>query len=305
MWWGLSRRTRRWQERIQELDPERDAFAIVDMLATREFPLDMLVATEIAQLRTFTIPSISRILHRTRQYEDHGQRRLDDTKAMLVEITTEGVQSERAQRMIRHLNAIHSLYPITNDDYLYTLSTFVFDPWLWLQRYGWRELTQREAHALYVYYRGMGEAMHIQDIPPSFEAFWEWRVTYEARTQRYHDDNHHVAQGLLRAVKAQLPRILRPWMTPVLTALIDKPRFLASLGLSTPSPWLRHAVQALMRLRALALRFVTFWDLQNFREWWFFQHYPSHPDGYRPEDLGPPHLVERMRRQGHCPYHAT
>jgi hypothetical protein len=43
------------------------------VLANHVFPLEVLVALEIAQLRTFTIPTISAILHSTAQYERHLQ----------------------------------------------------------------------------------------------------------------------------------------------------------------------------------------------------------------------------------------
>ncbi len=66
---NLALRTTRWDDAIARLDPERDAEAIARILGNHLFPLEVLVALEIAQLRTFTIPTISRTLHATGQYE--------------------------------------------------------------------------------------------------------------------------------------------------------------------------------------------------------------------------------------------
>jgi hypothetical protein len=42
------------------------------------------------------------------------------------------------------MNAIHSRLRIRNEDYLYALSTFVFEPIRWNSRFGWRQMTEIE-----------------------------------------------------------------------------------------------------------------------------------------------------------------
>jgi hypothetical protein len=42
------------------------------------------------------------------------------------------------------MNAIHARFAIANDDFLYVLSTFVFEPIRWNARFGWRPMTEAE-----------------------------------------------------------------------------------------------------------------------------------------------------------------
>lgn len=309
MLFGLSRRSSQWQEQIEQMDPETEYFEIARILISREFCLDILMATEIAQLRTFTIPSISKLLHRTGQYECEGEKRLDDTKAILVEMTLDSVHSSKGKEMAEHLNRIHSFYNISNDDYLYTLSTFIFDPFLWIEKYGWRKLTDKEKRAVYLYYKDMGEAMNIQHIPPSFDAFWEWRNQYEANHQAYAETNTFVALGLLHAIGSQFPKWMTPWLITFTCSLIDDHKFLGALGFSFPSSFVHRFIQGAMSLRKVMLKYVTIWDKNNFLDSWLFNHYPTYPDGYENSQLGPTKLVNKMNQEKEafmargCPHH--
>lgn len=306
MLFGLSRQTGRWQKTIEQLDLENDYFRIAQILFNHEFSIDILLATEIAQLRTFTIPSISHLLHRTGQYETEGPKRLDDTKAILVEMTEDSVHSPRGQKMAEHLNRIHSHYSIANEDYLYTLSTFIFDPFLWIEQYGWRQLTPKEKQAVYLYYKDMGEAMHIQNIPPSIDSFWEWRLAYEHRKQRYAETNTQVALGLLDAVCHNFPTWTHSWVLASTCAMINDAQFLGALGFSQPGALLHRLVQGAMSVRKRLLRYFTFYENHSFKDSWIFQHYPTYPEGYNPEELGPTKIVRCMAKQDKqkqgCPF---
>ena len=46
-----------------------------------------------------------------------------------------------------------------------TLVRFVYDPIAWLDRYGWRKLTDAERLAAFHFYREVGKRMGIRDIP--------------------------------------------------------------------------------------------------------------------------------------------
>jgi hypothetical protein len=48
---------------------------------------------------------------------------------------------------MRIMNRLHSLYPIENVDFVYTLSTFIFEPVRWNARFGWRPLSEHEKQA--------------------------------------------------------------------------------------------------------------------------------------------------------------
>src|SRR5699024_11396973 len=65
------------------------------------------------------------------------------------------------------MNAIHGLYSISNDDYLYVLSTFIFDPALFVARFGFRGLTPKEQDAFFYMYRRSEE--HTSELQSRFD----------------------------------------------------------------------------------------------------------------------------------------
>ena len=71
-----------------------------------------------------------------REFEARAQKRYDDTDLVVGEIVEHGFDSERGVRAIARMNAIHARFAIANEDMLYVLSTFVFEPIRWNAR--WR-----------------------------------------------------------------------------------------------------------------------------------------------------------------------
>lgn len=72
------------------------------------------------------------------------------------------------------MNALHSRYRISNDDYLYTLSTFIVEPAAWARKFEWRALTPLEEQAFFVFFKEIGRRMGIQDIPDELEELRTW-----------------------------------------------------------------------------------------------------------------------------------
>lgn len=293
----LVKRTTRWDDELAALDPERDAQRIVQTLANHVFPLEFLLALEIAQLRTFSIPSISRVLHATQQFERDGARRLDDTRAILGEIHSAGLDAPEGREMIEHLNKIHALYLISNNDYLYTLSTFIFDPVLFVARYGPRPFTINERLAMYAFYRRLGEAMKITAIPDSFNAFWAWRRDYELEHQRYAPENEAVSRGMLDAVAKLMPPALAPLLEGAVASLSHDAGFCNAIGLKKPSAALRVSVRALATLWRHASKRVNLFETRGAAETPWLAVYPTYPNGYERLRLGPKKVIALFDRQ--------
>jgi hypothetical protein len=121
------------------------------------------LGTELALFKTFTIPTISKILASTGEFGKNVHRRSEDTGLIINEIvdTYARIQKqlnidpdtprkdikeqwERPKEAVKRLNEIHGHYNILNDDYIYTLSLFIFEPIYWVNKYDWRQLDQRE-----------------------------------------------------------------------------------------------------------------------------------------------------------------
>ena len=62
-------------EEIARLDPVRDHQRIVFLSTRVDFPFDTTRALELVLFRTFGVPSISALLHRTGAFERRAQKR--------------------------------------------------------------------------------------------------------------------------------------------------------------------------------------------------------------------------------------
>jgi hypothetical protein len=121
------------------------------------------LGTELALFKTFSIPTISKLLAATNEFGRNCPRWTEDTGLILSEIVdTYGriqkqliinpdtpkqdidLQWKRPEEALRRLNEIHGKYNILNDDYIYTLSLFIFEPVSCFNRYDWRTLDERE-----------------------------------------------------------------------------------------------------------------------------------------------------------------
>jgi hypothetical protein len=71
----------------------------------------------------------------------------------------------------------HGRFAITNDDYLYVLSTFVFEPVRWIGRFGWRPLSDTSGWPVPLLAR-VGHRMGIHGIPADAEAFERLNFDY-------------------------------------------------------------------------------------------------------------------------------
>src|SRR5919202_4783575 len=153
------------RDRILELDPVRDAHEVYRLMATREFPWDVTQALSFALFRTYAVPSIGRLLERTGELTERTQRRYDDTVLLLDAVLEHGLASAPGRTAVRRVNQMHRSYDISDDDMRYVLCTFVVTPIRWIDRYGWRRLTEHERIAGAEYYAALGRHLGIPGIP--------------------------------------------------------------------------------------------------------------------------------------------
>lgn len=290
-------------KKLQAGNIDQNYHELVRYLANHDAPLDYLIAGELAQIQTFGIPSISKILRRTKQYEDHGTKRLDDTRAILVEIMKDTVHSERGAHMVKHLNWIHGHYEISNDDYLYTLALFLIEPDRWMNTFGYRKLTDVERQAAYLDFKDLGTAMNIKGIPADFQSFSDWYQNYRQHNMQFHPDNKVVAQGLIDGMKPMVPFFLRPIIQPIMLTLLNDDELIDAIGMKRPSVLTRFAVKSLMKVRATVLKLFNPWQHKAFEYGRIAQHYPTYPEGYEGQLLGPEKVVRHAPPGSGCPYH--
>lgn len=275
-------------EHIRGLDPERDCDRICNLSMDYEFPWDFSFSLSLALFRTYGVPTISAILAATNELEQRTIKRLVDTSLLMRRMFI-GLSTEEGRSAVRHLNRIHAPYPISNDDYVYTLSSFVVTPRRWIDRHGWRPLSESEVLAWVVRFRRIGQMMGIQDIPETYDAFAQLLDSYERRHFRFTADNRRVALATLRAREGALPAPRRPLQRAFVLSVLDK-ELLRALGLPTP-PWLvRNLVDKALSQRARLLRSLP--PRPDERPFRGAEQMAAHfyPAGWALTDLGPEHV---------------
>jgi hypothetical protein len=272
---------------IERLDPVTDHQRIVHLSFGYEFPWDSIRALEIALYRTYCVPSISALLDRTGEFHQNTQRRYDDTSILIAEMCEWGYESGRGKEALERMNWAHSHFKISNHDFLYVLSTFVFEPVRWIDAVGWRPTCRNERLGYFYFWRAIGGRMGITGIPPSYEAFEAWSRDYERRQFRFAETNHRIAVSTRDLFASWFPRIATPIVRYSIYAMLDD-AMIASFGFPEPLPLTRPLLRSALRLRGRAVRWLPprktahfFTDNRN----------RTHPDGYEISGLGPPKLV--------------
>ena len=270
--------------RIKELNPVTDHCEIYHLTTGYEFPWDIRRALEIALFRTFCVPSISALLDRTGEFYHRPQKRYDDTTLIITRIAAWGYDSDRGREAIERMNRIHSRFQISNEDFLYVLSLFIYEPIRWNERFGWRLMCENEKQAAFYFWQALGERMHIHNIPDTYEAFQRYSQDYEKEHFNFSEANRRIGEATRNLLLSWFPRPLRPTVEAGFYALLDN-TMRQAFGFPAPPKQLSYAIETALKLRGRALR----WFPPRKRPG-FYSDTPtrSYPNGYTIEDLGPP-----------------
>ncbi|MDQ1633798.1 MAG: hypothetical protein QOJ32_607 [Frankiaceae bacterium] len=274
-----------WARRSASLDPEADAEQIYRIIAAYEFPWDLNQSLGFALFRTYAVPSIGRLLFETGEFTERTQKRYDDTGLLLDAVAEHGLGSDVGRSAIRRINRMHGMYDISDADLRYVLCTFVVVPIRWLDRFGWRKLTENEKVASANYYRELGRLMGIKDIPVTHQEFAASLDAYEREHFAFDEGGRAVADATLDLMTTFPPndRAPRQLIRRFSYALMDEP-LLDAFHYPRPSAVERAVAAGAIKARSAVVRRMkprtepfSVRDLPSIR---------SYPDGYDVEQLG-------------------
>jgi uncharacterized protein (DUF2236 family) len=272
-----------WQRRIGQLDPDVEFVEIYRIMAGHEFPWDMTQSLGLALYRTYAVPSIGELLAETGEFERRTHKRYADTGLLLDAIVEHGFASGTGRAAIRRMNQMHGSYAISNDDMRYVLSTFVVIPMRWMDRFGWRPMTERERVASANYYRELGRHMNIKDAPASYQAFAAYLDAYEREHFAYSPGGRAISDATLVLLASFYPRPLRPLLRRSTLALLDPP-LRDAFRHADPSTVTRALTVAGLRARAVIERRLPPRRQPRYvRE---LREFAIYPHGYTVDQLG-------------------
>jgi len=228
-----------------------------------ETPFMASLSMIVALFKSYGIPSIASLLLRTGQLGHlHAGKRLADTSILLVAlvfcpitaIDGDGTDPRGALALAR-VNWLHRQYKIKNDDMLYLLSKFLYEPIDWNEQFEWRGWTAEEKHAAFVYWKCIGERMNIHSIPDSYKEFHEWAEEYERANMRSCRATNELGAQAFSFALDKLPNlgVIRAVGREFLVALMPD-RLRVSMGLPEPSRTMLHLVRGIFYARAFLVR---------------------------------------------------
>ncbi|KAJ7611171.1 hypothetical protein FB45DRAFT_993325 [Roridomyces roridus] len=242
-----------------------EAQEVAQLAAMYDMPTLSGYSVAFALFKTYGIPTISQILLDTKQLGSQASvaRRYADTEILIASWMTcplagstlsagpDAKNDPRASLALARVNWLHQKYKISNDDYLYTLGLFMFEPTTWAKKWGWRELSPLEKYASYVYWCEIGRKLNITDIPSSPEAFKAWIEEYESAHMLPAESNHSVAVHTTGELLFPIPRIfgLRAFAEGMVRGVLEDRVRIAMLEPEAPA-YAKPLINALMAVFA-------------------------------------------------------
>ena len=197
---------------------------------------------------------------------------------------------------------MHGSYPISNDDMRYVLSTFVVIPMRWMDRFGWRAMTEHERVASANYYRELGRHMGLRDVPETYEEFERLLDDYERANFAFDEGGRAVSDATLDLTASWYPRPVGAQMRRSSICLLDDP-LREAFGYPRPPAALTALVRGGMRLRGRLVRLLPPRRKPHLAR--DGRQVRGYPDGYRIAELGTFEGPEdRGTGGGGCPFGA-
>lgn len=282
---------------IAQLDAQADCQYIVYLLTAYEFSWDFSRALELALFYTYGSATISKLLDGTGEFHRNGQKRYDDTRLLILHILLNGWDSVAGQSALGRINKSHGHYRIKQDDYIFTLWTFIHFPIHWARKWSPRRMTPHEEAAWFNFWVEVGRRMKMEGIPQTLEAYDTWVAEYRRHSFLPTDASARVARSTIEIIEGWLPALLRGRSASVIYSLFDDDRqFLDAIKAPTPPRYIRPVVEHALKASAVIRRHVVFQDYPTCADSGINRTYGK--STYAIEALAPKRLLDQERKAG-------
>ena len=239
---------------IESLDLAADHQRIVFLSCQGDFARDTPRALDYAVFRTIAFPAFRTALHPVNPADAPVPGDAGPAQRAVSELMEHGYDSKPGKDALERLWAVQGGSPLSQEDFLYFLSAFVFEPIRWNARFGWRCMTEKERLALFEFWRHVGWQFKFYGIPPLYTAFERYNLEYERVNGRLTEEKKLVEVAARRLFRSWFPRWMHPLVNGGAYGFMDD-RFRRAFGFPRPSPMVRRSVASIMRIRGFLLRF--------------------------------------------------
>lgn len=281
----LHEERRRRTAELAAMDPEKDWHEIYRRLTLWELPAEARFGFQLAFYRPLAVPRMADVLHSTGHMQFDTTRRAYDTGLVMHEIIWGGAKSERGRQMVRLMNRLHDRPDIYDEDMTYLLGALMVVPIRFMDRYGWRTVTDAERHATWRFWDDLGERMGIAVRPNSYGDAEARLAGYDETHFAPNQSGAELTRAALNALRDRLPRPLRPSADQLTSTLLADRELSHALSLPRPNRALAVFVATVAGIRKFAQR-----GRPPFAEPWFAPGQPAgnvYPNGYQLDQLGP------------------
>ncbi|MES2208555.1 MAG: oxygenase MpaB family protein [Pseudomonadota bacterium] len=206
------------------------------------------IGTYLALIRMMGIAHLVSALYGHMKLVTETHARLTRTRQTIVDLIRNGFDSPEGCKAVQRLRDAHNNLDATAEDYCYVLATFFLEPFRWNNQYGKKQLTQEEINEVLAFWRQVGQAMNIPNLPSTLLEWEQLQQYYEARYLKFSVEGHRLASMCLRdVVKLSLPYGTQSIFRQMMITTID-PTIRESLGIHELSWYIRVPVRMLLRI---------------------------------------------------------
>ena len=251
-----------------------------------EFPREARMGWQLAFLRTFAVPRMAQTLVDAGQLVDSPLKRAYDTGLIIYELVYGGTDSPRGRQMVSVMNRAHHGQGIVDEDMTYVLCAFMVTPLRYIQRTGWRPLTDNDQHASWAFYARLGKLMNIATIPDNYQAAAAFYDQYEAAMVAPSPAGNLLGTNLIKVLKYRFPAPARPVAAPLFVLLLADPAITEALGLTAPPQLLQRLTDKTCAVFGTISRRLPPRTTGIFTPGMATDKH-QYPNGYHLSDLGP------------------
>ncbi|THH07284.1 hypothetical protein EW146_g9366 [Bondarzewia mesenterica] len=228
-----------------------------------DMPFICRMAAQAALFKTYGIPSIARLLSQTGELTTarNMTKRSTDTAILISSFVMcplvgphSGAEHDddadpRGSLSIARMNWLHGRYRISNNDMLYTLAQFIFEPMRFTELYDWRPFSAEEKECMFILWKEIGQRMGIRDIPDTGDELRIWSQAYEAEHMVPSESSHRLAMLAMNHINRRFPIFLRSLITKVSIALLED-NVREAMMLPPQSSWVAGGLRVLFSARS-------------------------------------------------------